>query len=142
MNWQGEDIIDAFEEHVRGKAPNADGEVTASWDWISTCARWIVCIDITHGIIGVVARTMDYVRSEPANYMHVRRMLHADLEAKKAEQEARRSMNEPARCAIVSGCDEGRGNSTGCETLSGIPEEEDFGCGDEHMCSMDVGQGR
>ena len=32
VNWKGDDIIDAFEAHVAGKAPNAAGEVLASWD--------------------------------------------------------------------------------------------------------------
>ena len=45
VNWKGDDIIDAFEAHVVGKAPNAAGEVVASWDWISKFQSMYSCID-------------------------------------------------------------------------------------------------
>ena len=42
VNWKGVDIIDQFEAHVLGKKPNADGDVKASWDWISESTKFII----------------------------------------------------------------------------------------------------
>lgn len=83
---------------------------------------------------------MEYVAAEPINYMHVRHMLKQDIiQAKEEEAEKeRRTVEERSgispRCEVLRYDGEnGDCVSTCGAVLSGVPEEEEEGCGDEGM---------